>query len=120
MLMCPEYPNIDELPGHFDLNAFAFDSAPSRRGSPPTPLGAVRNAASAPWLVEAPDPVYPSVYFEDQRTVFQPDDLIRERIKWARHRTHSNVAFADGHVGRVGVEGLPLEQFDDGIRNRRW
>jgi prepilin-type N-terminal cleavage/methylation domain-containing protein/prepilin-type processing-associated H-X9-DG protein len=119
VLMCPEYPDIDEVPGHFDLNAFAFDSAPSWRGSPPTPLSAVRNAASLPWLVEAPGPNFFSVYFEDQRTVFEPIHLTKH-IAWTRHRTHSNVAFADGHVERVGVDGLPLERFDDGIRNRKW
>jgi len=123
-LQCPAHPTVG-IPTAFNLNAFAFESEPGWKGSPPIQLGLVRSSSRVPWLVETPnlysnDFLYTgSIWMEAHRTVEKPEHL-ESRVSWTRHGSFSNVLFADGSAARVDRGGLSLERFDDGIRSRRW
>ncbi|WP_428941058.1 hypothetical protein [Fontivita pretiosa] len=123
VLQCPSHPT-EKIPTAYVLNAFAFETQPEWTGSPPVQIGKVRNPAAVAWLLEASDRFGPSkygpydaIFFEPYHVVRAPDQL-GQRLSWQRHvRRTSNVMFADGHVQTVNAP-LPLERFDDGIRNR--
>jgi prepilin-type processing-associated H-X9-DG protein len=124
VLRCPVHARQD-LSTSYNLNAFAFETAPDWRGSPPVKLSAIRATAELPWLLETPDAYVnqsllgDTIELEHLHTVEFPEHL-QSRISWTRHRSSSNVLFADGSVRGVAKDGLPLSRFDDGIRSRAW
>jgi prepilin-type processing-associated H-X9-DG protein len=106
------------------LNAFAFEIQPRWQGSPPVPMGKLRNTAELPWLMEASDffgdsiYIFDGIYYEPYHTVISPNQLAT-RVTMSRHgKAGSNVLFADGHVALFRAGQLRLEMMDDGVRQR--
>jgi prepilin-type processing-associated H-X9-DG protein len=123
VLQCPSHPT-EKIPSGYVLNAFAFETQPAWDGSPPVPMGKVRNAAQVAWLLEASNWFGPSeylfdgIYYEPYHIVRTPDQLAL-RVNMSRHgKAGSNVLFADGHVAMLRPTELRLDMLDDGIRQR--
>lgn len=123
-LQCPSHP-LNDIPSGYIMNNFAFDSEPHWAGSPPVLLSKVRRSSQVPWILDAADrigptrhPGYDGLYFEPDHTVHVPGQI--GRVGWRRHQKKSNVLFFDGHVSSSRPSDLPLQLFDDGIRDRRW
>jgi prepilin-type processing-associated H-X9-DG protein len=122
VLQCPSHPT-EKIPSAYVLNAFAFETQPTWDGSPPVPMGKIRNTAQVVWLLEGSDWFGPSeyifdaIYYEPYHIVRKPEHLF-ERVTLKRHRSGSNVLFADGHVALLHPDELKLEMLDDGIRQR--
>jgi prepilin-type N-terminal cleavage/methylation domain-containing protein/prepilin-type processing-associated H-X9-DG protein len=122
-LQCPSHPT-QGIPSGYVLNAFAFETRPAWDGSPPIPMGKVRNAASVAWLLEASNSfgesnyLFDGIYYEPYHIVRAPEQLA-QRVNMSRHgRAGSNVLLADGHVSALHPRDLRLEIMDDGIRQR--
>lgn len=128
-LQCPSHPTAG-LPTAFVLNAFAMETMPDWKPSPPVQLSGVRASSSLPWLLETPDlfktyaNIFDDIFFEPEHTVFSPEHLPggrTPRMNFSRHLGGtSNVLFADGHVDLMRGSGPEFKQFDDMIRNRNW
>ena len=123
VLACPVHPTKG-IPSAYNLNAFAFESGPNWRGSPPVQFGRIRRAGDVVWLVEASDRFGPAefnpfdaIFFEPAHALVKPEHLL-QRVSPGRHAgAVSNIAFSDGHV--ASEKGIPsLERFDDGLRAR--
>lgn len=123
VLQCPSHPTPG-IPSAYVLNAFAFETRPEWKPSPPVRSNGLRNPAALAWLVEASDQFGPAryapfdaIFYEVYHVVYHPDHILT-RLSFARHvgRT-SNVLYADGHVSQV-QRPIELDRFDDGIRRR--
>lgn len=126
-LHCPSHPVTEFVSSHFLMNAFAFDSEPLWRHSPPVVWSRIKQPSEVPMLVEAADSlgsarfVLGDLYFEPALMIWRPEHLPgspRERIGHRRHGSRSNLAFFDGHVDSRRSGDWTLSLFDDGIRDR--
>lgn len=124
VLQCPSHPT-EGIPSAYLLNAFAMETAPAWRGSPPVRWSRAVRSADLVWLVEATDKFGPApfnpfdaIFFEPYHVVYSPDH-ISVRVSSSRHAGRlTNVAFADGHVTAESAPKWRMERFDDGIRSR--
>lgn len=131
---CPSHP-ISGIPTAYVINAFAFETRDEPHPWDPSPMvsaGRMKSPAALPLLLEAgnsfggpfPGSVLDPIYYESGASVHSPEHLPggREpRVAEARHvGKSSNVLFADGHTDLRRAGEFRLEEFDDGIRERRW
>jgi prepilin-type processing-associated H-X9-DG protein len=113
------------------LNCFAFETAPTWTGAPPTPLARVRRSAGVPWLLEAADLFntfdsglgpFDDIFAEPFHIIRSPENLpggAKQRITETRHvGGRSNILYADGHVAPLSRGELTLQMLDDGVRRR--
>jgi prepilin-type processing-associated H-X9-DG protein/prepilin-type N-terminal cleavage/methylation domain-containing protein len=128
VLQCPSHPTPG-IPTAYVINAFASETKPTWRGSPPVRASQLRASARLPLLLETPDlfrthvNLYDDIFFEPEHSLFSPGHLVdgaTPRVDELRHAGRSNVLFADSHVETLSPGSLCLDSFDDGVRDRRW
>lgn len=123
------------VPATYVINGFAFETQGYPRpwwGSPAVNASQIRQPSRLPFFLETPNlfnsrtafPEFDDIFFEIRLGLHKPAHVTPGkgcRVDMMRHfGRSSNVAFADGHVEVVEGGTLKLENFDDGIRARRW
>ena len=130
-LQCPAHPLVNQIPGGYVVNAFAFERAPDEWDPDgPVKLVKVQDTSNVIFVAEAADYFGESngdafadnyVFLQRFHDLYSPEHLPRrggERISDDRHKGRANLLWFDTSVRTVKRGGIELEWFDDKVTQR--